>query len=78
MCSAFNYLHQNQKIVRGEDEEVVVANSKEILRQWRLKAALHKTGAVFIELGDDFAYSLKDQTDKIYDNYKVEIIIIYI
>ena len=71
MCVAFNYIRENQRIVTGKGEEVAEKYAKEILRQWRLKAALHQTGAVFIELGDDFTYSLKEQTEKIYDNYKV-------
>ena len=45
--------------------------SLKILEQWRLKAALHSTNAVFIELGNDFTYALKEDSHLMYDNYKV-------
>ena len=71
VCKEFNYFHYHQKKVVGKSVAAATELAKEILTQWRLKAALHRTGAVFIELGDDFAYSLKEQTDGIYSNYKV-------
>lgn len=44
-----------------------------ILDQWRKKAALHSGNAVFIEMGNDFAFALKQQLIDMYENYKVRI-----
>ena len=52
---------------------VLPCRSLKILEQWRLKAALHSTNAVFIELGNDFTYALKEDSHLMYDNYKVLI-----
>eukprot|EP00116_Pleurobrachia_bachei_P007671 sb/3467933/ len=68
--SVFDYMRGNKKVVVGKERKVAEANTKELLRQWRLKAALHRTGAIFIELGDDFSYTMKEHTTKMYDNYK--------
>ncbi|KAL5257794.1 hypothetical protein ACHWQZ_G012658 [Mnemiopsis leidyi] len=51
-------------------QENVAERSLKILEQWRLKAALHSTNAVFIELGNDFTYALKEDSHLMYDNYK--------
>lgn len=48
----------------------VKERSLKILDQWRKKAALHSSNAVFIETGFDFSYIYKESLEVIYSNYK--------
>ena len=51
--------------------------SLKIIEQWRKKAALHAVPVIFVELGDDFAYGLKEDIEDTYANYKVCTIIFW-
>ncbi|XP_063673739.1 alpha-mannosidase 2x-like [Bolinopsis microptera] len=80
VCCMFNFMDMRNggfrecfksgSLLVPTTEENVVERSLKILEQWRLKAALHSTNAVFIELGNDFTYSLKEDAHLMYDNYK--------
>ena len=51
--------------------ENVEERSLLILDQWRKKAALHASNAVFIELGCDFSYRFTEHLKTVYSNYTV-------
>ena len=68
VCAKFTFNRRT-----GLEANVKESNVKElselILDQWRKKAALHQTGTIFVEIGEDFAYVKQEALSDIYDKY---------
>ncbi|XP_063675367.1 alpha-mannosidase 2x-like [Bolinopsis microptera] len=73
VCVQYDYSKMDFLTERPPIVFITPENVKErsllILDQWRKKAALHASNAVFIELGCDFSYRFINHLETVYSNY---------
>ncbi|CEF69960.1 Alpha-mannosidase 2x [Strongyloides ratti] len=74
VCSMFDFnQYTNALYYKNGGKEVIEQDAKNIADQFRKKSLLFRGPNIFVPLGADFTFKLREEWESVYENYKIII-----